>query len=174
MAELVRTSELRLAVSLCATADLRRRHRRRARPKVLRRTRTEIRPKMGPVALYPAAEQTDRGRGQAGRVGYSSRRSRHRRNRRSPRRSNPHQRQRYLAANYQEFTGLSGGQPSFPLDQFRKSAKGIGLSLIYFDPADRGARAIHAGDEAYPSLPWVAAEMAGAPAILRSTNRLDP
>ena len=79
-----------------------------------------------------------------------------------------------LAANYQEFTGLSGGQPSFPLDQFRKSAKGIGLSLIYFDPADRGARAIHAGDEAYPSLPWVAAEMAGAPTVLRSTNRLEP
>jgi len=48
-----------------------------------------------------------------------------------------------LAANYQEFTGLSGGQPSFPLDQFRKSAKGIGLSLIYFDPADRGAAREH-------------------------------
>src|SRR2546429_241608 len=42
-----------------------------------------------------------------------------------------------LAVNYQEFEGLSGGQPSFPLDQFRNSAKAIGLSLVYFDPADR-------------------------------------
>jgi len=79
-----------------------------------------------------------------------------------------------LALNYQDFKGLDGGQPTFPLDQFRESAKAIGLSLVYFDPADRGARLIHAGDETYPSLPWVAAEMAGAPAILRSTNRLEP
>ena len=79
-----------------------------------------------------------------------------------------------LAANYQEFAGLSGGQPSFPLDQFREAARQTGLSLVHFDPADRGARLIHEGDETHPSLPWVAAELAGAPAIMRSTNRLEP
>jgi CHASE2 domain-containing sensor protein len=79
-----------------------------------------------------------------------------------------------LAADYQEFKGLSGGQPSLPLDQFRDAAKTIGLSLVYFDPADRGARLLHTGDETYPSLPWVAAQLAGAPAVLRSTNRLEP
>ena len=79
-----------------------------------------------------------------------------------------------LAAAYKEFKGLDGGQPSFPLDLFLKSARETGLSLVYFDPADRGARLLHTGDEAYASLPWVAAEMAGAPAVLPSTNRLEP
>ena len=44
-----------------------------------------------------------------------------------------------LAADYQEFKGLGGGQPSFPLDQFRNASRAMGLSLVYFDPADRGA-----------------------------------
>src|SRR5437773_5879545 len=70
-----------------------------------------------------------------------------------------------LAANYHEFTGLSGGQPSLPLDQFREAARETGLSLVHFDPADRGTRLIHEGDETYPSLPWVAAQVAGAPAV---------
>ena len=51
-----------------------------------------------------------------------------------------------LAAAYKEFKGLDGGQPSFPLDQFSKSARETGLSLVYFDPADRGARLLHTGD----------------------------
>jgi len=79
-----------------------------------------------------------------------------------------------LAVNYQEFEGLRGGQPSFPLDQFRSSAKDIGLSLVYSDPADRGARPIHAGDETYPSLPWVAAQLAGAPLPSEPAGRLAP
>jgi len=79
-----------------------------------------------------------------------------------------------LAADYQEFKGLGGGQPSFPLDQFRNASRAMGLSLVYFDPADRGARLIHAGDETYPSLPWVAAQLAGAPAVLQTADRLAP
>ncbi|MCI0748693.1 MAG: CHASE2 domain-containing protein [Verrucomicrobia subdivision 3 bacterium] len=75
---------------------------------------------------------------------------------------------------FQEVKGLAGGQPSFPLEQFRKSAKEVGLSLVYFEPADRGARLIHAGDETYPSLPWVAAQLAGAPITSQPTGRLAP
>ena len=67
-----------------------------------------------------------------------------------------------LAVNYQDFKSLGGGQPTFPLDQFRESAKAIGLSLVYFDPADRGARLIHAGDETHPSLPWPSASTTNA------------
>jgi CHASE2 domain-containing sensor protein len=79
-----------------------------------------------------------------------------------------------LAAEYHEFKGLGGGQPSFPLDQFHEAARETGLSLVYFDPADRGARLIHEGDETYPSLPWMAAQVAGAPAVLQSADRLAP
>ena len=79
-----------------------------------------------------------------------------------------------LAADYQESKVLSGGQPSFPLDLFRRSAKETGLSLVYFDPADRGARQIHPGDEDHPSLPWVAAQLAGAQLPSQSADRLTP
>src|SRR5438309_5879694 len=78
-----------------------------------------------------------------------------------------------LAADYQESKRLSGGQPSFPLDLFRRSAKETGLSLVYFDPADRGARQIHPGDEDHPSLPWVAAQLAGAQ-LPSQADRLTP
>ena len=74
-----------------------------------------------------------------------------------------------LGVNFEEYSGLNGGEPKFPLAEFTNAAAGLGLILVLGDRADGVVRQIYPGRPDMQTLAWAAAAQYGlSPSVLNT------